>query len=78
MRILSSVKPGHDIRPIGVDIELGKLIVAKGSRLGPPEVGLLAAVGITRVKVVDLPKLAILSTGDEVSKLASLVTSPSI
>lgn len=41
------------------------MILHKGDRLTPPEIGLLATLGITKVKVYSLPKVAILSTGDE-------------
>lgn len=38
-----------------------------GDRLGPPEIGLLATLGIQEVSVFELPKVAILSTGDELA-----------
>lgn len=66
VRILTSVKPGHDVRAVGVDISLGQRILSAGTRLGPCELGLLSAVGVRRVKVVDLPRVAVLSTGNEV------------
>ncbi len=71
MRILAAVKPGHDVRPVGVDIPLGHCVLSKGSRIGPCEIGLLSAVGVTEVTVVDHPKVAVLSTGNEVSFLES-------
>ena len=64
--ILVTVKPGHDVRPIGCDIPPGQLLLSKGDVLGPSEVGLLAAVGVTSVRAVQLPTVAVLSTGDEV------------
>ena len=66
MRILTTVKPGYDVRPVGVDIPSGQCILPKGSRLGPCEVGLLAAVGVTKVMAVKQPTVAVLSTGNEV------------
>lgn len=63
-----SVASGHDVRPTGVDISLGQPILSKGNRLGPPEIGLLSAVGVTEVSVVALPRIAVLSTGNEVSR----------
>ena len=36
-------------RPVGFDIAEGQLVLAKGDRLGPSELGLLAAVGVTKV-----------------------------
>ena len=38
-----------ECRPVGFDIEKGEQVLAAGDRLGPAELGLLAAVGITTV-----------------------------
>ena len=59
------VAPGANVGGVGEDLRRGVLAVAKGSRLRPAEIGLLAAVGATRVKVYRRPRIAILSTGDE-------------
>ena len=64
--ILTSVKPGHDVRPVGIDISLDQLVLAKGERLAAAEIGLLSAVGATQIKIVNPPKVAVLSTGNEV------------
>ena len=67
IEILSSPKPGQDIRPIGSDIALGSKVLPAGIRIGPAEVGLLAAVGAIQVEVYKRPTVALLSTGDEVN-----------
>ena len=72
VRILVSVQPGHDVRPVGVDIPSGQCILSQGSRIGACEVGLLSAVGATCVSVVDQPKVAVLSTGNEVIIICQL------
>lgn len=59
------IEPGADIRPPGQDIEQGQLVLRQGTRLGPAEIGLLATVGQTRVKVYRKPTVAVISTGDE-------------
>lgn len=59
------VEPGQNIRPIGVDIQPGELLMTAGTRLGAAEVGLLASLGITPVSVTRKPRISILSTGDE-------------
>ena len=69
MGILVSVSAGHDVRPVGSDIAKGQLILEKGCKLGPSEVGLLSAMGITSVNVVGVPTVAVLSTGNEVGVL---------
>jgi gephyrin len=66
VRILSTVKPGHDVRPVGSDIGRGEKVLAAGDRLGPAELGILAAVGITTVKAHQRPRVGVLSTGNEV------------
>jgi len=65
IRILEVVKPGADIRSIGSDIQSNQIILKKGQRIGSSEVGLLATVGCSKVSVIRAPKVAILSTGDE-------------
>lgn len=66
VRILVGVATGKDVRRVGVDISLGEEVLTKGTILGPPELGLLAALGVTEVKVVATPTVAVLSTGNEV------------
>ena len=67
VRILNQSKPGQDIRPVGLDIQKGEKILSKSTRLGPSEQGLLAAVGVTMVKVYRQPVVGVMSTGNEVS-----------
>ncbi|MGC4192135.1 MAG: molybdopterin molybdotransferase MoeA [Thermomicrobiales bacterium] len=59
------VKPGANVRPVGSDLKQGTLVLPKGTRLGAPEIGLLASMGIDPVPVARKPKVSILSTGDE-------------
>ncbi len=66
VEILVAPTPGLDIRPIGSDIAAGSLVLRKGSLCAAAEIGLLAAVGAIRVEVCRRPKVALLSTGDEV------------
>jgi len=56
---------GSNICPRGEDVRTGDVVLAKGTLLGPQMIGLLAAVGCTRVEVYRRPRVAILSTGDE-------------
>jgi len=65
VRIRSGVKAGADVRPIGVDVASGEQVLAAGERLGAAEIGLLATVGAAQVRVYPRPRVAILSTGDE-------------
>jgi molybdenum cofactor synthesis domain-containing protein len=57
---------GSNIRPVGQDIEIGQLVLPRGTVLGPAELGLLGTVGKTEVAVYRRPKVAVMSTGDEI------------
>ncbi|MGI5837897.1 MAG: gephyrin-like molybdotransferase Glp [Chloroflexota bacterium] len=59
------VRSGENVRPVGQDLKAGQLVLAKGTLIGPPEVGLLAALGHRDIDVFRRPRVAVLSTGDE-------------
>lgn len=61
-----SVAPGENVIQIGEDIGKGELVIEKGTRLRPYEIGVLASIGCTDVKVVRQPRVGIVSTGDEI------------
>lgn len=65
VRILKKASKGQDIRPVGYDIAQGEIVLAKGERLGPVEIGILATIGKVTVKVYPRPLVAVFSTGDE-------------
>ena len=65
VRILSQATPGQDVRPVGADVAAGMTVLSAGDLLGPAEIGLLATAGITNAQVFRRPRVAILSTGDE-------------
>jgi len=65
VRINTTAEPGSHIRPIGQDLKQGQLVLNRGTLLGAPEVGLLAMVGRTEVLVHPAPRVAVMSTGDE-------------
>ncbi len=63
------VKYGHFVRPRGQDLAHGATMLARGSRVGAGEIGLLAAQRVSSVTVYRRPRVAILSTGDELRDL---------
>jgi len=65
VKIFKEVKAGENIRKAGEDIKGGELVIQRGSLLGPAHVGVLAALGISKIKVIRRPAVAILATGDE-------------
>jgi molybdenum cofactor synthesis domain-containing protein len=62
----TTVKPHADVRPVGQDIANNQQVLAAGTRLGPQEIGLLASLGYTSVLVHPRPRVAVLSTGNEI------------
>jgi molybdenum cofactor synthesis domain-containing protein len=61
-----NIQPGNNIRPVGQDIEAGQRVLAKGTLLGPAELGLLGTVGQATLTVYRKPVVAVMSTGDEI------------
>ena len=56
---------GANVRDAGEDVDAGDVIFEPGALLGAAEIGLLAAVGVQRVRVTRRPRVAILATGSE-------------
>lgn len=63
--INSPAKKGAFLRPQGQDLQKGDIVLKKGSRLTPQAVGMLATLGMATVKVYRRPRIALLSSGDE-------------
>ena len=71
--LTASVSSGAYVRPAGEDVRAGDVVVEPGGSIGAAEVGLLATLGYSQVRVFRRPRVAILSTGNE---LADLGTEP--
>lgn len=67
VQIFASVHPGDHVRSAGEDIQQGTKILLTGTELRPQEIGVLASLGITSVPVIRRPRVAILSTGNELA-----------
>ena len=63
--IVKSVPPGANLIFKGDDVKPGDLVLRKGRRLEPQDIGALAALGVTQVPVVPRLRVGIISTGDE-------------
>lgn len=61
----SSPKTGDNVRLAGNDITIGDKLLNSGKRLGPTDIGLLASLGLHRIKVYTPIKVGLFSTGDE-------------
>lgn len=64
--ILAAASPGQNIGRRGADIRPGDLVVGRGDALSPSRVGALAAIGCATLEVYARPRVAVLSTGNEV------------
>jgi molybdopterin molybdotransferase len=62
---LAQVAPGRWIRPTGSDVRQGELLLAAGSSIAGGDASLLAATGHAKLVVRNRPRVAILSSGDE-------------
>nr|WP_251029663.1 gephyrin-like molybdotransferase Glp [Pseudomonas fluorescens] len=60
-----TLQMGQNIRPQGQETTVGDQVLSTGTRLGPIELGLAASLGRERLEVVRRPRVAVLSTGDE-------------
>jgi molybdopterin molybdotransferase len=59
------VQAGENVRPRGMDLRAGDMILNKGHRLKPQDLGMLAMLGVTQVQVHKKPRVALFSSGDE-------------
>ena len=65
VRLYRQLDRGENIRSAGENIAAGATVMAAGTVIGPAEIGMLAGIGCPRVEVIRQPKVAILSSGDE-------------
>jgi len=65
VQIRRAVQTGDYVRWPGEDVETGQIVLAAGHLLRPQEIGVLASLGVSQVKVVMRPRVGILATGDE-------------
>jgi molybdopterin molybdotransferase len=65
---LGAVEPGANVRARGEDVRTGTVVLHAGSVLRPQDLGLLASLGSADIRVHRRPRVAILSTGDEVAE----------
>ena len=60
---------GCNVRPAGEDVRQGQLVLEAGTVIRPAEIGVMASLGLARVRVIRRPQVAVLSTGDELESL---------
>lgn len=69
VKVLRSTKPGENVRRRGEEVRAGDVVLRRGEIVGAPAVGLLASTGHAEVKVHRRPRVAVLSTGDELVEI---------
>ncbi len=63
--LCEALQPGDAVTPAGSDLRAGEHLLGVGRRIGAPELSLLATLGFARVEVFRRPRVAVLSSGDE-------------
>ena len=68
LNVFAAVTQGENVMKKGSDIKKGAVVLKKMQILGSSEIGVLAALGLTKVKVLKIPMVAVISTGAEVTE----------
>jgi molybdopterin molybdotransferase len=71
IRVHEATLPGRSVRRRASDLQLGRVVLAAGRAIGPAELAIIAAGGVARVAVHARPRVAVLSTGDELRRAGS-------
>lgn len=66
LEVKRPVAPGENVIQAGEDIRRGRVILGRGHRVRPQDIGALCGVGVTRVHVFRRPRVAVLPTGNEI------------
>jgi molybdopterin molybdotransferase len=72
IEISRPVTAGENVLDKAEDAALGEIVIPAGKRMLPQEIGLLAGLGITRLAVHRRPRVAVISTGDEIVPIAEI------
>jgi molybdopterin molybdotransferase len=59
------IDPGTNVNPRAGDMHEGTVVLERGTRIGGPQLGVLATLGVTVVPVYPRPRIAVISSGDE-------------
>jgi molybdopterin molybdotransferase len=69
VRVFKAAQPGENVRTRGMDVRAGETVMRTGLRLRAQDIGLLAMLGIAQVSVFEKPRIALLSSGDELASV---------
>jgi molybdopterin molybdotransferase len=65
LEVTAGLHPFRNISQVGEDVQKGEVVLSAGHRLRPPDIALLAALGLQNVMVISRPRVAIIPTGGE-------------
>jgi molybdopterin molybdotransferase len=65
VRVFTPVWPGDHVRRAGESVAAGALVLSRGERLGPAQIAMLLSAGVFETAVHPLPRVGVISTGDE-------------
>ena len=68
IEISTSTRPGENVSHVGEDVSKGTVILRKGTRILPQDMGMLCGLGIREITVMSKPRVAVVSTGNELSE----------
>ena len=76
VHILVAVEEGTSVRPAGGDVRTGEVVLEQGTRIGPAHLGVMANLGVVTPMVARRPKVALMSTGDELRPAETPILPP--
>jgi molybdopterin molybdotransferase len=71
--IKKQYKQGDNVRFAGEDIAIGEVVLTAGKKLNPADIGLLASLGVSEIKVKRKLRVAFFSTGDELKSVGEML-----
>jgi molybdopterin molybdotransferase len=74
VEVAAAVDVGANVRPRGGDVRAGEVVLPAGARLGPAQIGALAAAGVAAVTCARRPRAAVLTTGTELRPPGELLS----
>lgn len=74
LMVYKPLTSGENMILKGDDIKVGEIVIKKGKRITPQDIGTLAALGIGKIKVYKKPRFFIISTGDEIVDIGEKLT----
>jgi len=78
VRLRTALRRGANVRIPGEDVRAGQIVLPAGSRLGPPQIALAAALGQAQVAVTRRPRVALFTSGDELTPVGKPLTAGAI